>query len=98
MKVLSGVTLGMALLFPVLVTSGVALADEKGKRCTKTSTSCYDTVNKKARTCITETCTFADGRTTTSVTVEMVGGAGATGGTKKPLAGQVPKAQINKAD
>ena len=31
-------------------------------------------VSKKARTCITETCTFADGRTTTSTTVELVGG------------------------
>ena len=54
----------------VLLACGPALAEE-GKRCTKTSVSCYDAKEKKARTCITETCTYADGRTTTSVTVEL---------------------------
>ena len=53
-----------------LLVCGPAFADE-GKRCTKTSVSCYDAKEKKARTCITETCTYADGRTTTSVTVEL---------------------------
>jgi hypothetical protein len=55
----------------VLLVCGPALADDQGKRCTKTSVSCYDAKQKKARTCVTETCTFADGRTTTSVTVEL---------------------------
>lgn len=55
----------------VLLVCSPALADDKGKRCTKTSVSCYDAKEKKARTCVTETCTFADGRTTTSVTVEL---------------------------
>jgi hypothetical protein len=53
-----------------LLVCNPALAEE-GKRCTKTSVSCYDAKEKKARTCVTETCTFADGRTTTSVTVEL---------------------------
>jgi hypothetical protein len=55
----------------VLLVCSPASADDKGKRCTKSSAPCYDTKEKKARTCVTETCTFADGRTTTSVTVEL---------------------------
>jgi hypothetical protein len=55
----------------VLLACGPASADDQGKRCTKTSVSCYDAKEKKARTCVTETCTYADGRTTTSVTVEL---------------------------
>lgn len=60
----------LAIAVVLLVCNPVS-ADDKGKRCTKTSVSCYDAKEKKARTCVTETCTFADGRTTTSVTVEL---------------------------
>lgn len=70
-------------------TIAIAHADKAGKRCTKTSTSCYDTVNKQARTCITETCTYKDGTSTTSTTVEMVGGAGSTG-QKRPVLQTAP--------
>lgn len=70
------VALGVAL---ILGSSTATLqAEEKGKRCTKTSVSCFDKINKKARTCVTETCTFADGRATTTVTVELVSGGGGT--------------------
>jgi hypothetical protein len=98
MKGMSGVPLGLAILFPVLVIGNSSFADEKGKRCTKTSVSCYDSKTHQARTCVTETCTFADGHTTTSVTVEMVGGGGGGAtGTRKPLH-QVPSGAIQKAN
>ena len=93
MRAFSVILLSLTLISS---TAGIAFA-EKGKRCTKTSTSCYDTVNKKARTCITETCTFADGRTTTSVTVEMVGDKGSLGG-KKATIQKAPTADIKKAN
>ncbi|HET7804574.1 MAG TPA: hypothetical protein VFL53_10055 [Pseudolabrys sp.] len=60
----------------MLLGYGSALADNKGERCTKSSVSCYDTKENKARTCVTTTCTYADGHTTTSVTVEMQGPGG----------------------
>ncbi len=64
-----------------------------GERCTKTSTSCYDTVQQKARTCVTTTCTYADGHTTTSVSVELENPQGGTGtGTKGKAAGAAPVA------
>jgi hypothetical protein len=84
----------------VLLVVSPASADDKGKRCTKTSVSCYDAKQKIARTCVTETCTYADGRTTTSVTVELQQGgkktvrpteAGQVG--NKPVMSAVPTAK-----
>ena len=77
-----------SLALGVVIVAGFTVSTahaEKGKRCTKTSTSCYDTVNKKARTCISETCTFADGTSTTSTTVELVNGGGSPGQRKPKL-------------
>jgi hypothetical protein len=93
MRELAAFTLALSLS-PLLLTTN-AFADDKGKRCTKTSVSCYDAKNKQARTCVTETCTFADGHTTTSVTVEMLGGTG--GGTRKPI-GKVQSRVMQKAE
>jgi hypothetical protein len=73
-------TLALALLIFGAGFSSVCLADNTGERCTKTTTSCLDTVNKQVRNCVTTTCTYADGHTTTSTTVEMVGGAKTGGG------------------
>jgi len=66
-------------VIPMVLGNSPALADKAGKRCTKTSTSCYDKVHNQARTCVTETCTYKDGTSTTSVTVELQGG-GTSGG------------------
>ena len=93
MKAFSVILLSLTLISS---TAGIAFA-EAGKRCTKTSVSCYDAVSKKARTCITETCTFADGRTTTSTTVEMVADKG-TPGVKKPIIQKAPSAVIKEAN
>ena len=68
-----------------------------GERCTKTSTSCYDTVSHKARTCTTTTCTYADGHTTTSVSVELK--APTDGNTKGKIVVRKPETgaeQMNK--
>ena len=62
-------TLTLALL---ITAGGFSSAWAAGSpHCTKTSTSCYDTVSKKARTCVTTLCTYADGHSTTSVSVEF---------------------------
>jgi 5-hydroxyisourate hydrolase-like protein (transthyretin family) len=87
------VTAVSCLVFALSVHAASA-ADGKG--CTKTSVSCYDKKNNQARTCITETCTFANGTTTTSVTVEMVGGSGGNAGPKRPLLEKAPTATIQQ--
>jgi hypothetical protein len=95
MRAFPAIFLSLTLISSTAATS-IAVA-EKGKRCTKTSVSCYDSVSKKARTCITETCTFADGRTTTSTTVELVSGEGSSGG-QKAIIQKAPTANIKKAN
>jgi hypothetical protein len=90
MRRIFAVLSSLAFVVPILFANSPTLADKAGKRCTKTSTSCYDKVSNKARTCVTETCTYADGTSTTSVTVELQGGGGGGGGsagttTVKPI-------------
>jgi hypothetical protein len=82
----------LSLTFALLIFAGgfgSAWATEV-PRCTKTSTSCLDTVTHKARTCVTETCTYADGHTTTSVTVEAKVLGGSTGPTHPTTEPTIP--------
>ena len=75
-------TLTLALLAFVGGFGSIGLAAEV-PRCTKSSVSCLDTKNQQARTCVTTTCTYADGHSTTSVTVELTNSHGG----HKPLVG-----------
>jgi hypothetical protein len=83
-KIGAAESLTLAILMLVGICGSGCLADNAGERCVNTSTSCYDTASHTARTCTTTTCTYADGHTTTSVSVTIKKPPKGSGGVTKP--------------
>jgi hypothetical protein len=74
-----------AIAIPLLWWVSAANADNAGERCTVSAATCFDKVSQQQRTCTTTTCTYNDGHSTTSVTVEEKGPTPTNPG--KPIGG-----------